>query len=154
MDYQIRAATTADLNAIIELLPRLADFSIPANRKPEHLWHGDADIVREWAAGKKENTDISVACAANKVIGVTVVSARKELLSAEPSAHLEVLALDKSAEGFGIGAALIRESERLAKARGALSITLHVFSSNTRALALYERSGFDPELIRCIKPLA
>ena len=45
------------------------------------------------------------------------------------------------------------EAEREAKARGALSITLNVFSRNQRALKLYERLGFDAEIQRCIKIL-
>jgi len=30
---------------------------------------------------------------------------------------------------------------------------LHVFANNTKARALYERNGFDSELLRCIKYL-
>jgi len=68
--------------------------------------------------------------------------------------HLEVLALAKSAEGFGIATALMDEVERLARNRGAKSVTLHVFANNTKARDLYERKGFEGELIRCIKHLS
>ena len=51
----------------------------------------------------------------------------------------------------GLGAGLIAAAETEAKVRGALSITLNVFTRNQRALKLYERLGFDPEIQRCIK---
>ena len=82
-----------------------------------------------------------------------MISFRKELLSGDPSAHLEVLALDQPAEGHGIATALMQETERLATANGALSMSLHVFANNTRARSLYERQGFDGELLRYHKPL-
>ncbi len=153
MDYQLRAATANDEDAILKLLPRLAEFNLPNNRNPKHLWEGDAKMFLEWVEGTRPDIDVSVAVSNNQVIGVAIVSERKELLSGEPSAHLEVLALDKSAEGFGVGTALMNEADKLAQNRGAKSITLHVFANNTRARALYERQGYDGELLRYIKPL-
>ncbi len=40
-----------------------------------------------------------------------------------------------------------------ARARGAHSMTLHVFGNNRRARALYAKIGYDEELIRAIKHL-
>jgi len=153
MDYQLRKATAQDKDAILNLFPRLADFDIPTNRNPKHLWESDAKMFLEWMAGSRPDVDVSVAVSDKKVIGVAIVSEQKELLSDEPSAHLEVLALEKSAEGFGVATALMNESDKLAKKRGAKSMTLHVFANNTKARALYERQGFDGELLRYIKPL-
>lgn len=78
---------------------------------------------------------------------------RPELLSHEPSAHLEALAVGEGAEGMGIGGALIAATEEEARARGALSITLHVFTRNHRARKVYKRAGYDEELIRCTKQI-
>lgn len=153
MDYLLRTATPKDQEAILNLLPRLADFEIPKVRNPKHLWESDAKMFLEWVAGGRPDIDVSVAVSDNQVIGVAIISERKEFLSGEPSAHLEVLALDKSAEGFGVATALMNESDKLAQGRGAKSITLHVFANNTKARALYERQGFDGELLRYIKPL-
>lgn len=153
MEYSIRMATPNDATHIVALMPRLADFNIPIIRKPEDLWHGDLKLVKQWAEGSRIDVDVCVAEASNKVVGVAVLTERSELLTGEPSAHLEILALDKSAEGFGIASALMAEVDVLAKARGAQTVTLHVFASNTKARALYERKGYDGELIRYIKPL-
>ena len=156
MKYAVSEANSDDLDGMEALLPRLADFDVPPHRVPEHLWHGDREMVRDWAAGKRDDVNIVVATSLEdrKIVGVAVVSYRKEIMSGEPSAHLEVLALDKTAEGHGIAAALMQATEKLASNKGALSMSLHVFANNTRARALYERQGFDGELMRYYKPLA
>jgi len=153
--YLIKPANVDDLEGIELLLPRLAEFDIPEHRNPDHLWQGDREIIRQWAAGNRDDMEIVVAVTdeERKILGVAVITMRKELMSGEPSAHLEVLALAKSAEGFGIGSALMQESETVAASRGARSLSLHVFANNTKARALYERQGFDGELMRYYKPL-
>ncbi|MBX2879779.1 MAG: GNAT family N-acetyltransferase [Granulosicoccus sp.] len=153
MNYSIRRANASDLPAIEALLPRLAEFDVPEHRKPEELWHGDRDMIQAWASDLRADIDVAVAVIRDSIEGVAVISARKELLNGEPSAHLEVLAVSRKAQGSGIGSALIREAESMASAKGALSMSLHVFSVNHRARKLYERHGFDTELLRCYKRL-
>lgn len=152
MSYSIRPATPADLDAMLALFPRLAAFDLPPRRAPEHLWHGDAELLRAWAAGGAPALLVRVAVDADDlVLGVALVSLREELLSHAPSAHLEVLAIHAAAEGRGIGRALLDSAEDAARAHGAQSMTLHVFANNTRARAVYERMGYDGELLRYIK---
>lgn len=153
MRYSIRFGTALDLPGIEILLPRLVDFDVPSYRVPEHLWQGDRDIILEWAHGNRDDIKVAVAIAGDSVVGVAVLSLRKELLSGDPSAHLEVLAVGASAEGCGVGSALMREVETIALNNGAKSISLHVFSNNKRARALYQRQGFNGELMRYYKPL-
>ncbi len=154
MNHTIVSADAGDSNAILKLLPRLADFDVPTQRRPEDLWQGDADMFRAWVAGERPDIEVLVAKVYTKIVGCAIVSFRKELLSGEPSAHLEVLVLCQSAEGQGIATALMEETEVLCKNKGAKWMSLHVFSNNTRARALYERQGFDGELLRYSKPLA
>lgn len=153
MKYSIRCGNPLDLPGIEKLLPRLADFDVPSYRVPEHLWQGDRDIILEWAHGNRDDIEVTVATAEESVVGVAVLTLRKELLSGEPSAHLEVLSVSASAEGSGLGSALMKEVENIALNKGARSISLHVFSNNKRARALYERQGFNGELMRYFKPL-
>jgi ribosomal protein S18 acetylase RimI-like enzyme len=154
MTYTIRAAVAADLGPILALMPRLAAFELPPERTPEDLWRGDAEVLRAWGAGGLPGCIIFVAVdPAEGILGVAMAQLREELLSHEPSAHLEILAVRADAEGRGIGGALVQATEREARARGALSMTLHVFSTNARARAVYERHGYAGELIRYIKHL-
>ncbi|MCU0634232.1 MAG: GNAT family N-acetyltransferase [Gemmatimonadaceae bacterium] len=152
MPVTIRAATPAEVPAVRALLPRLAAFELPATRDPRHLWEGDAEILAAW--GRHEAPDVFVQVAEDEhaqVIGATITTLRPEPLSHAPSAHLEVLVVAESAVGQGVGRALIDAMEVECRARGVGSITLHVFASNAKARALYERSGYEGELLRYIK---
>jgi ribosomal protein S18 acetylase RimI-like enzyme len=152
MQVTIREATSSDLQAIKPLFPRLADFEVPPNRNSDHLWQGDLALLEKWEQGEASNCFVLVASdEIGKVQGVSMTTLCEELMSHEPSAHLEVLAVAKGAEGNGIGGKLIDRSEKIAKERGAQSITLHVFGNNKRARGLYQHAGYDEELIRCIK---
>lgn len=136
------------------LLPRLASFEVPEIRNPDHLWHGDRELLNAWLDDKSPSVLVEVAVdESEQVQGLTITSLREELLSHEPSAHLEVLAISAAAEGIGMGNALLTSAQKNAKLHGARSMSLHVFSNNSRARALYERAGFDGELLRYFKPL-
>jgi ribosomal protein S18 acetylase RimI-like enzyme len=152
MSVRIRSATRADVPAIHTLLPRLAAFDLPATRNPRDLWEGDAAILEAWARDEAPDVFVRVAVdAADAIVGATITTLRPEPLSHTPSAHLEVLVVAEAAAGQGVGRTLIEAVEAECRARGARSVTLHVFAGNTRARALYERSGFDGELLRYIK---
>lgn len=152
--YRIVAADASHRDAILGLMPRLADYDVPASRNPEHLWMSDAEMFEQWLAGEIECLVHVAIDGDDKVVGFAMVRPRPELLSHEPSAHLEAIAIDKSAEGKGVAKALLENAERCAAAGGARTMTLHVFAVNTRARRLYEKAGYDGELMRYIKPLA
>ena len=151
--FEIREADKSHGEAMLALMPRLADYDVPPSRNPEHLWQDDAQMMRRWLAGEEECLVHVALDPSGAVLGFAMVRLRPELLSHEPSAHLEALALDKRAEGRGVAAALLGAAEQAAKASGALTMTLHVFAVNTRARRLYERAGYDGELMRYTKPL-
>ena len=155
MSFKIRHAASEDGEAILAMMPRLASFDVPKSRNPVDLWRSDAAMLQRWLDGEAAECLVHVAVDdSQKVLGFTLVSLRPELLSDEPSAHLEAIAVGEGAEGLGIGQALLATVESEAKAHGAQTITLHVFASNTRARGFYEKSGYDGELLRYIKELA
>ena len=154
MSYQVRSAVAEDGEAILALMPRLASFDVPESRNPLDLWRSDAAMFKRWLDGEAPECFVHVAVnEARDVIGFTLVSLRPELLSHEPSAHLEAIAVGEEAEGIGVGQALLTAAEDEARAKGAKTITLHVFAVNTRARNFYEKSGYDGELMRYIKNL-
>ena len=154
MKYTERPATADDGEAILALMPRLAAFEVPDSRTAEHLWMHDAALLRRWVDGETNDCLVHVVeDETGRIVGFAMVSLRPEMLSREPSAHLEAIAVGPAAEGKGIGKMLLDAIEEDAVSRGALTMTLHVFSRNTRARAFYERSGYDGELMRYIKPL-
>ena len=159
MHYQIRQALPEDKNILCALLPRLAAFDVPDGRNPDDLWLGDEQTLLKWFAGDAPNILVHVATSNaptsgnGEILGLTMVSLREELLSHEPSAHLEAIVVTDAAAGQGIGKALMANAEEKAWAAGAKSMSLHVFSNNHRARHLYARTGYDEELIRCYKRL-
>ena len=154
MNFTERPAKSGDGEAILALMPRLAAFELPDSRTAEHLWMHDAALLRRWLSGETDNCLVHVVeDETGRVVGFAMVSLRPEMLSEEPSAHLEAIAVGPGVEGKGIGKMLLDSIEEDAASRGALTMTLHVFSRNARARAFYERSGYDDELMRYIKPL-
>jgi len=153
MSIDIEPADPQDCDAMLALFPRLASFKLPNGRNPDHLWGGDAEMLRNWARDGNADCIVHVAKISDgSIVGVTMVTLRPEMLSHAPSAHLEAIAVSEEAEGKGVGKALLEAAEAGARERGALSMSLHVFSTNARARRVYQRAGFDEELIRCIKP--
>lgn len=154
MQYEIRSATAADGDAMLALMPRLAEFDIPESRDPEHLYRDDAALLRRWIAGDTDDCLVHVAEDGDgAILGLTLVRLRPEALSHEPSSHLEAIAVSKDAEGKGVAKALLAAAEGEALRQGAQTMTLHVISTNTRAREFYERSGYDGEIIRYIKSI-
>lgn len=153
MNFEVRTATADDVDAMLALLPRLADFAVPAHRRPEHLWEHDAALLRRWRAGDAPQCLVEVASGDGGIVGLTMTSMQPDPLTHAPAAHLEVIAVAARAEGTGVGKALLAAAERNARAHGAGSITLHVIDSNGRARRFYEQSGYIGEMVRYIKPL-
>jgi ribosomal protein S18 acetylase RimI-like enzyme len=151
MEFDVRDAEPSDGDAMLALMPRLADFDVPASRNPEDLYRDDARLLRSWLDGEEECLVQVAVTGESKVLGFTLVRLRPELLSHCPSAHLEAIAVDVGAEGKGVAKALLIAAENNAKANGASSMTLHVFASNSRARRFYDYLGYDGELIRYIK---
>ena len=153
MNFQIRDAQSLDGDQVLAMMPRLAAFDVPESRNPEHLWRDDAKLMQSWLDGDAGDCLVQVAVDDAKVLGFTLVRLRPELLSHAPSSHLEAIAVSDSAQGKGVGLALLDAAEDNARSHGAESMTLHVFASNTRAREFYERNNYAGELLRYIKDI-
>jgi ribosomal protein S18 acetylase RimI-like enzyme len=153
MNYQIRQAQSSDGDRMLAMMPRLAAFEVPESRNPQHLWRDDAKLMQRWLDGEADDCLVQVAVDDAEILGFTLVRLRPELLSHVPSSHLEAIAVSASAEGKGVGLALLNAAEDNARNHGAESMTLHVFASNARAREFYERNSYTGELLRYIKDI-
>lgn len=152
MAVSIRRASIDDADALRALMPRLAEFSLPPGREARDLWKHDLKLLERWVEEQQEDCRIHVAIDDDDAVcGLAIVTMRPELLSLAPSAHLEALAVASGYEGQGAGGRLLEAAEDDARKQGAESLSLHVFAVNKRARALYEKAGFDGELMRYIK---
>ena len=147
-----RPAEPDDYDALLKLLPQLADFDIPVRRFANNLWEGDAELLKSVLDKETQLTFADVAVdSGNQIAGLILVTMRDEILSHEPSAHLEAIVVSPSARGQGLGRRLLQRAEDRVKELGAKTLTLHVFANNQRARSLYRSHGFDEEMLRCIK---
>lgn len=152
--FSVRPARAEDREEMLALFPRLAAFDVPESRIPEHLWLHDAAMLERWASGDQDDCLVHVAVDASAtIVGIAMATLRPELLSKEPSSHLEAIAVAEGLSGKGIGSLLLNAIEKDARSRGAGSMTLHVFATNTRARGFYEGKGYHGEVMRYIKLL-
>lgn len=68
-------------------------------------------------------------------------------------AYVSEIVIAKSARGQGIGTALLRDAETLARAANAKWLRINVLAKNTLARDVYDRFGFKEHLITMEKPL-
>ncbi|MBX9739922.1 MAG: ribosomal protein S18-alanine N-acetyltransferase [Beijerinckiaceae bacterium] len=73
------------------------------------------------------------------VTGYALIGLRK----GSKKASLYSIAVDTQHAGRGAGRALLQACEHEARARGCEALTLEVRADNPRAIALYERSGYE-----------
>jgi ribosomal protein S18 acetylase RimI-like enzyme len=139
---------------MLALMPRLAEFDLPQGRSPGELYGDDAKLMRRWLADEADDCLVQVAVDdSGEILGFTLTRLRPDALNHEPSAHLEAIAVAAAAEGRGAGKALLAAVEENAANYGAQSLTLHVISTNERAISFYERAGYFGEMRRYIKRL-
>ncbi len=145
-DLLIRAADTADLEALIGLLQAL--FSIEADFRPDpdRQRRGLARLLDEPA-----RAGVLVAERGGAVVGM--VTAQLVISTAEggPSAWVEDMVVDEAERGRGIGRRLLDAIEVWAVARGASRLQLLADRENGPALGFYARLGWCSTRLVCLR---
>ncbi len=118
----IRDMRQADLTTVATIEQAAYDFPWSSGIFRDCLLAGYSSVVLEYAG---------------KVIGYGIVSV------AAGEAHLLNLALSESVRRMGNGRRLLEYLMEVARRAGAEGMYLEVRPSNLRALALYERNGFE-----------
>ncbi|MDQ2972401.1 MAG: GNAT family N-acetyltransferase [Rhodanobacteraceae bacterium] len=151
---RIRAADASDDDFILSLIPRFVDFALPPWRKRTDCAAGiRRDLIRtlrEPPAGEA----LFVAEDDNgERVGFLRLQKTRDFFSGKNNCHISDLVVAPGHDGRGIGCALLGHAHVWAKRQRCGLITLAVFPRNVRARALYERSGFEPDLLRLAKPV-
>ena len=162
----IRPATPSDREFVLNLASRLVDgFDAPSHRTKPELIEGDRRALEAWfdaqtaegsrgeARSAKADEAMLIAEIDGTPAGCAYLVTLVDYFNERPHAHLSVLAVEKAAEGKGIGSALLDACEQWARRRGSDRLTLSALVTNGRARALYERRGFGGEYIRYVLPL-
>lgn len=151
----IRPATPSDRAFVLNLASRLVDgFDAPSHRTKPELIEGDRRALAAWFDDpSKDDEAMLIAELDGKPAGCAYLVTLVDYFNERPHAHLSVLAVEKTAEGKGVGSALLDACAQWARSRGSDRLTLSALVTNARARALYERKGFGGEYIRYVLPL-
>jgi ribosomal protein S18 acetylase RimI-like enzyme len=151
----IRPATEADRTFVLALADRLVDgFDAPVHRTKPELIEGDRRALAAWFDNPpNEDEAMLIAELDGRRAGCAFLVTLVDYFNERPHAHLSVLAVEKWAEGKGVGSALLDASVEWATQRSSDRLTLSALVTNSRARALYERRGFGGEYIRYVLPL-
>jgi ribosomal protein S18 acetylase RimI-like enzyme len=151
----IRPARHDDEAFLVGLMPRLADFPLPAWRTADEIATADRQLLHTSLSGVLEHSAILVAelSPAGERAGYVFATTKHDYFTRTAHAHVEILAVEAAAQGRGVARALMDAIEQWAKRRGYGWVTLNVFDRNARARALYDSLGYEAETIHFRKNL-
>ena len=139
MRLAVRPATPADLPRLLELLGQMDDSMYAARRDA-----GDASrlrVFREIAADPHQH--LLVAETEGRIVGtVHLIVIPHFSRSCKPSGLLESMVVDGAYRRRGVGAALLREVQRLAREAGCYKLALSSNLARRGAHRFYSRVGW------------
>ena len=147
-DYEIRAATIADVDALTAFGARTFFESFGADNTPEdmakHLesaWR--TDLQRAEILDPSFDTLIAVSNGA--LAGFAMLRDKEEPPGVAATRPVELwrFYVDKAWQGRGLARALMYAVDERARARGGRELWLGVWERNARAVAFYRKCGFE-----------
>jgi ribosomal protein S18 acetylase RimI-like enzyme len=145
-----RAAALADVPSLMELASRMANFELPPWRTAAEVIAADGQAMVAAVRAADPDSEVFIAERDGVTAGCLHMVVTADFFGSR-HAHISVIATSADAEGAGVGRALMAFAEDWARARQLPLITLNVFATNARARRLYERAGFDVELVKYAK---
>lgn len=148
----IRRATSADEAQILALSARMAGFPLPPWRTAAEITGSDGQAMVDALRAGHPDSEVFIAERGGEVAGCLHMLVALDFFGRR-HAHISVIATSQAAEGTGVGRALMAYADQWARDRQLPFITLNVFAANERARRLYEKCGFEVELMKYAKPL-
>jgi GNAT superfamily N-acetyltransferase len=147
---RVRPFASDDRAFILSLAPRLAIGKQPW--RDRDLWLA---TVQEWLTEsiQQHGQKTMVWIAENEEgerVGFATVS-HSTHFTGQPQAYIGELAAAESAEGHGVGSALLNACEQWAREQGYTILTLSTGAANARALRFYKHLGFQDEDVTLTK---
>jgi GNAT superfamily N-acetyltransferase len=151
-EIAIRPFGAEDQPFLARVAPRMDPGQTASPRDPAAL----ARFFSGLGAGNfltKPGARAFVATIDGQACGVISFYPDRDYFTDHPRAYVDNLVVTQESEGKGVGRALLDHVERWARAHGYREVVLDVFAGNQRAIAFYERQGYQPDHIRMAKPL-
>jgi len=147
----IREATTADRDFILSLVPRFADFGPPLWRSPQQIIDRTIRSIEEGLARLVDR--FLIAEVGGQPQGFIRLIASVDYFDDKPVGYIADVAVAATAEGQGIGRALMSAAEQWAESHHLGLLELHVFANNWRSIEFYEKLGYQAEVVKYVKLL-
>jgi GNAT superfamily N-acetyltransferase len=135
----IRAATPADVPALLQLIRELADYE----REPEAVVNDELRLTTV-LFGPHPAVFAHVAEEAGRVVGCAVWFLNYSTWTGRPGIYLEDLVVRPDARGGGHGRALLARLARICVERGYPRLDWAVLDWNAPAVAFYRALGAEP----------
>ena len=137
--FTIRAATEADVPALLVLIRELAEY--------EQLTHkvvATESRLRKWFFGKHPVAEAVLGSLRGEAVAYAVLYPAFSTFSGEPGFYLEDLFVRPQFRGKGYGRELLRHVARLARKRRFATISWSVLHWNQPAIGFYRHLGAKP----------
>ncbi len=154
---QLRAATIADAGFIRQLWPRFAESGKLPWR--DHASMGPFQqrsvekVVTQLQAPEPGHRVILATDTQGLPLGFIHLCTERSFLTSADQGYINMLAVASTAEGQGVGRALLHAAEDWARAAGYQHLALDTFGDNTHARAVYHRLGYGEESVKMVKRL-
>jgi len=154
MPLLIRLAEEEDDEFILAQVPRFVDFTLPPWRRRHECIEGIRNDLRRHLEDQPANSYLFVAEDADgERAGFIHLQRTADFFTGRSNCHISDIAVAPQHEDRGVGRALLAHAEAWARDHQCQLVTLAVFPGNERARALYETSGYLPDLLRLAKPV-
>jgi ribosomal protein S18 acetylase RimI-like enzyme len=151
---RIRPVRSEDRSIVLALTERLSAFGPPPWRTSEEVHRREIrELTRAIDRLKPEEALFVAEDATGAIAGFIYLETRTDYFNERPHGHIGVIVVAGEAEGSGVGRALLEQAEAWSRERGYGWITLTAFHGNARARQIYERNGYQSELITYRKAL-
>lgn len=154
MTIQIRIFNPTDSEFVLSLVGRFSEFDLPGWRSNREL--DDANRASLHKSMQETDSDSVIFIAENESgarAGFIHLQTQADYFNGDKNGYVSDLSVEKSFEGRGIGSLLLAKAEEWARQKGYRMMTLYVFANNTRARRLYEKRGFEQEVVKYAKTL-
>lgn len=154
MSFRIRHYTPADQEFVLSLAERFSDFELPAWRSTAELDNANQVALKKvLEVPELESVLLLAEDEAGQPAGFVYLHSQTDFFNGQKVGYLSDLAVDKAFEGQGVGRLLMEAAEAWARKQGYPHLALNVFATNTRARQMYEKFGFQQEVVKYVKPL-
>lgn len=148
----IRAFKPSDRDFIVSLVMRFSEFDLPAWRSKNEVDNTNLITLRKAIEQPELDSMIFIAEDENgRPAGFIHLQTQIDYFNGQKHGYISDLAVDMSFEGQGVGRTLLNKAEEWARQQGYGLLTLYVFAGNQRAQLLYEKNGFQQEVIKYAK---